>query len=619
MTGAHKTGLTRRGAAALLGIGVAACGEAPEPPPYDGVVAFAHGVASGDPGENRVVIWTRVTPEQQSPVPVRWVVARNRALTEVVHTGVVETSPARDYTVKVDVVGLRPGAPYFYGFLTGEAQSPVGKTRTLARGSLQAMKIAVASCASYPHGYFNAYQAIADVEDLDLVVHLGDYIYEYGLSGYGGDRAVELGRIPRPQIECVSLEDYRARHAQAKRETELQAAHAVAPWIVVWDDHEVANNSWSGGAENHDKTGREGDWEARKRAALQAYYEWMPIREPEGGAPLSAINRAYTFGDLCTLVMLESRLGARAQQFDYATQMPLVMQAWDFSNPTAPRIVESGDAVAQIRMLPVPFEYVDDVWRPVRDWRRVSAAVDNMRDPPYGMRFMPDIEQLKTALNDPARTMIGATQQTWLADALKQSADEGVAWRLIGNQVLMAPLTAPNFSRLPAAFAQQLEQVLPGAATLLGFTAREIPLNTDSWDGYPVARERVLQSIKDAGDATLVLSGDTHAAWVNELHHDEELTAVEFGTTSITSPSDASYFVNAGVDFASALQARNPHVRWNDQTQHGFLLVTLEKDTALAEFFAVSTIAQKEFTIERAAAFRITRGQGGATELVREA
>jgi alkaline phosphatase D len=222
--------LTRRGALAATAGLAAACAQNIDTPPYEGVVAFNHGVASGDPRHDRVIIWTRVTPDQAGPVPVRWIVSRNRELTDVVKTGVVETNEARDYTVKADVTGLRAGAPYFYGFRAGEAASAIGKTRTLPRGRLDELKIGVVSCASYPHGFFNAYEALARRDDVDLVVHLGDYIYEYGLAGYGGDIAVQLGRVPTPDVECLRVQDYRLRHAQYKTEVELQAAHAIAPW-----------------------------------------------------------------------------------------------------------------------------------------------------------------------------------------------------------------------------------------------------------------------------------------------------------------------------------------------------------------------------------------------------
>lgn len=601
--------LTRRGALAALGLGAAsACSPEVEAPPYEGGIAFSHGVASGDPGSDRLLIWTRVTPERSGPVPVRWIIARNRGLTDVVKSGVVETSEARDYTVKVDVTGLRAGAPYFYGFLAGASTSPVGRARTLPKGRLDEMKVAVVSCASYPHGFFNAYEAIGQREDIDLVLHLGDYIYEYGLSGYGGESAIALGRVPSPQVECHSLQDYRQRHAQAKAEAELQGAHAVASWIVVWDDHEVANDAWSGGAENHQEG--EGDWNERKRAALQAYYEWMPIREPEAGRAFEAINRSFKFGDLFTLVMLETRLLARAQPIDYARETPVVMQAWDFSNPNAPLPAPAGQTGSNLRMLPVPFEDIGGELRPVRDWARVSVFVRDPTHPPPGLRLMPDVDRLNAMLAAPERVLLGEAQETWLAEELTKSKNDGVTWQLIGNQVIMAPVTAPDLSQTPAALAAALEPLRPGVTTLLGFTRFPIPLNPDAWDGYQAARARVYEIFRRVGGNTLVLTGDSHSAWANELNDAEGRVAVELGATSITSPSDASYFTDAGVDFAGGVRARNPHIKWTDQVNRGFLVLTLTKRAATAEFVTVSTVTSKDYETATAATFTIAPDDG---------
>jgi alkaline phosphatase D len=440
-------------------------------------------------------------------------------------------------------------------------------------------------------------------------VHLGDYIYEYGISGYGGDSAIALGRIPRPEIECVALEDYRQRHAQAKSETELQAAHALCPWIVVWDDHETANDSWSGGADNHTPA-TEGEWDARKRAALQAYYAWMPIRDPEAGQAFEAVNRAFRLGDLVTLIMLETRLGARTKPFDFATETPLVMQAWDFSNPSAPVPARAGAEGPQIRMLPVPFETINGAVRPVRDWGRVGPAIANPTRPPAGLRFMPDVERLNAVLEDPARIMLGEAQEEWLGREMSSSVEEGVAWQVIGNQVMMAKLIAPDLSRTPSELADVLERVRPGVRALLGFTSFEIPLNPDGWDGYPAARARVLAAMRAAAGNTLVLTGDSHSAWANELEDEEGRVGVELGTTSITSPSDADYFTSAGIDFGALLQARNPNVKWTDQTNRGFLLLTLTKEQALAEFYNVSTVRSKEYEVARVAAFTIAPQDG---------
>lgn len=601
---------TRRGAlAAATGV-AAACG-APniETPPYEGVIRFDHGVASGDPAHDRVIIWTRVTADRAGSAPVRWIVARNRELSDVVKTGVVETNEARDYTVKVDVTGLRPGAPYFYGFRAGEAESPVGKTRTLPRGRLDQLKLAVASCASFPHGFFNAYAALAARDDVDVVVHLGDYIYEYGLAGYGGEVGVELGRLPVPEVECVRLADYRARHALYKTQPELQAAHALAPWIVVWDDHETANDSFSTGAENHQVN--EGQWADRKRAALQAYYEWMPIRDPETGKAFESINRAFQFGDLATLIMLETRLLARTEPLDYAATMPIVLQRWNMANPQAPVALRDHEPdVAAMTRLPAIFQDVNGDLQPVLDWRRAQNLVSRPTDLPAGYYVAPDVAALDALLSSPERALLGDAQERWLADELNRSMQANSTWQVLGNQVLMAPLDAPDLSATPAALAARLEQLRPGVTQLLKLTRFAFPINPDAWDGYRANRARVLESIRAAGGNTLIVTGDTHTAWANEIADDHGRIAVEFGATSVTSPSDGYYFASSGIDFAAGIRARNPHVKHIDPLLHGFVLLTLTKQRATAEFFSVSTILTQAYETTRTAAFAVAPDAG---------
>lgn len=599
---------TRRGALAGLGVAAgAACAPSVETPAYEGAVAFNHGVASGDPGRDRLIIWTRVSPEQTGPVPVRWIVARNRELSDIVKTGVAEASAARDYTVKVDVTGLRPGAPYFYGFRAGAAASGVGRTRTLPQGRLDSVKIAIASCSSYPHGFFNAYDALSKTEGLDLIVHLGDYIYEYGLSGYGGDSGIALGRIPSPEVECARLEDYRARHAQYKTQRELQAAHAVAPWVVVWDDHEVANDTWVGGAENHNAG--EGDWAARKAAALRAYYEWMPIREPAPGQAFEAINRSFQFGDLFSLIMLETRLTARDEPHDYAKQLPLQLQRWDFSNPAAPVALRDGEAdTAAMQRFPAIFEEAGGEMRPVLDWRRAQGLIQSARDLPPGFFLAPDVAAIDALLAD--RKLLGDGQQQWLAGELAGSRRAGVTWQVIGNQIIMAPVTAPDVSRAPPALAAALERLRPGVTQLMKLTRFPFPLNLDAWDGYPAARAKVLEAIRTAGANAIVVTGDSHTAWANEIEDAQGRAAVEFGATSITSPSESDYFAAAGLDFAGAIRARNPHIKWSDGLKRGFLLLTLTREQALAEFMSVSTIQATAYETARDAAFTLAPSSG---------
>jgi alkaline phosphatase D len=283
--------LDRRNALKLLtvGAGARALASAPEAAAQTAAAqtpaAFHHGVASGDPLTDRVILWTRATPPEGAParLGVGWVVAEDPQLTRVVAKGQAETGPDRDFTVKVDVAGLKPGRDYWYGFSAGGAVSPVGRTRTLPTGAVKDVMLAFVTCALYPNGYFNAYDHIARSERLDAVVELGDYIYEYGgPDSYGVENGEKLGRQHEPAHDILGLVDYRTRYAQYRRDPDLQAAHARAPWICVWDDHEVCNDTWKGGAENHhEKT--QGAFADRKAHALQAYFEWMPIREPAPG------------------------------------------------------------------------------------------------------------------------------------------------------------------------------------------------------------------------------------------------------------------------------------------------------------------------------------------------
>lgn len=292
---------------------------------------FQHGVASGDPLAERVILWTRVTPAGTRPwAVVGYVVASDPALTQVVARGSVRTAAARDWTVKVDATGLQPATTYYYRFDCDGQASPVGRTRTLPRGDASSLRMAVVSCSNHAYGYFNAYRRIAERADLDLVVHLGDYLYEYGNGQYGSVRATE------PANEIVTLADYRARHAQYKRDADLQALHRQHPMVAIWDDHEVANDSYRDGAQNHTE-GAEGSWADRVAAGLQAYYEWMPIRELHPREPRQQ-NRAFRFGNLAELVMLEERLGGRSKQLDATVPVPglgnVFFQTGAFADPT---------------------------------------------------------------------------------------------------------------------------------------------------------------------------------------------------------------------------------------------------------------------------------------------
>ena len=273
---------------------------------------FRHGVASGDPLADRVILWTRVTPRDMTSTPrVSWQVARDPKFANVLARGEVETGAARDFTVKLDARGLEPATTYYYRFQSGGEQSPIGRTKTLPRENVARVRVGVVSCSNLPQGYFNAYACLANRLDLDAVLHLGDYLYEYANTQYGD--GAKYGRAPVPDREMVALQDYRERHAQYKADPDSQEAHRQHPFIVTWDDHEFTNNAWQDGAQNHNADTGEGEWRPRRVAAMQAYFEWMPIRE-DAPTLQGRIYRGFRFGNLATLFMLDTRMIGRDRQ-----------------------------------------------------------------------------------------------------------------------------------------------------------------------------------------------------------------------------------------------------------------------------------------------------------------
>ena len=553
--------LDRRSLLGLLGAGAATPAVAKAA--NTGKVAFLHGVASGDPGPHSAVFWTRVTPETGAggDVSVTLEVARDADFRSLVRrVSNLKAGAERDFTVKheLDDARLRPGSEYFYRFTANGVTSPVGRVRTLPENQTPDVVLAVVSCQLYPGGLFNAYDAIAKQERVDAVVHLSDYIYEYGAApgDYGMDHGVRLNRIPEPAHEIVSLADYRARHAQYKTDPDLQAAHARAAFICVWDDHEVANDTWILGAENHQPE-TEGDFAVRKAAALRAYYEWMPIREPKAGTLQEAINRAFHFGDLASLIMVETRLLARNKQLTYA-------------------------------------------------------------DLPRKADGSPDVAAFEVTRNDPSRDMLGDAQRRWIGETIQQSHAAGRPWQVLGNQVVMARVKGPNIDQMmPPAQVAQLLATLPAESrpeieAAIQLFKLGLPFNLDGWDGYPAGRERLYETLKATGVQPIIVSGDSHAFWTNELYDNAgERRAVEFGTSSISSPSVGDHV--GGLPIGLALSSANPEVVFCDQTSKGYILLTLTPERAVAELCAVSTIMAKPYQTRVVKRYSVTP-QGDLTE-----
>lgn len=557
--------MDRRSALRLMAFGAVSPAAAPIlAAPSASRSSFRHGVASGDPAQDRLIIWTRITPRSgRAREAVLWAVAEDPSFDRVRAQGAFDTGAERDFTVKVDVGGLEPGRTYFYRFRVGRELSPVGQGRTLPEGPTADAVLVAVCCAHFQCGLFNAYDAIARLPRVDAVIHLGDYIYEDGENGSAHAKRIgdELGRYMQPARELLTLADYRARHALYKTDPDLQAAHARAAWICQWDDHETANDCWKDGAEKHDPR-TEGSWGARKAAALKAYYEWMPIREPKPGRPMEAINRTFRFGDLASLIMLETRLVARVHQLSYEKDL---------------------------------------VFHPGPEGRET-----------------PDFEGFRRRLNDPDRQVLGPPQEAWLGQQLSASVGAGQTWQVLGSGVVMAPVIAPDVKGiLGPALSELVLASLPAeekdrASRMADLFAYKTPYDLDSWDGYPAARERLYQICRAASARPIVLSGDSHAFWANSLADAAgQPVGVEFGATSVTSPGVCDIVPMLPVN--RMIEEANPGVRFCDHGAKGFVRLTLTHEAAIGELMAVSTIRAKPYDVRVLKSYRV---RAGGTDLI---
>lgn len=517
-------------------------------------LAFRHGVASGDPLTDRTIIWTRVTPldGHSADISVGWEIALDAAFTQLVHSGTATTNAGRDYTLKVDAQNLLPGTAYHFRFKAANATSPHGQFKTLPAGSIDQVRFAVLSCSNYPAGYFHVYAAVAAEAELDAVIHLGDYIYEYGNGGYATEDAAALGRMLPDDNggETLTLTDYRKRYALYRSDADLQALHAAAAFIAVWDDHEVANDTWRDGAENHNEG--EGDFSERKQAALQAYFEWMPVR-PASSDDEETIYRRFDFGDLVSLHMLDTRIIGRDAQLDYA----------DY-------ISASGfDAAA----------------------------------------FSADISDIN-------RTLLGQTQFDWLQTQLATST---ATWQVLGQQVLigrmllpaemLTALQDPDSVDLTALLTELVTIKLRQQAGDPTLTAEEIaridtliPYNLDAWDGYAYEREVVLNTARSLNHNLVVLAGDTHNAWANNLATlGGDAAGVEFATASVSSPGLEYYLGLPDDEVPAAEQAITTLVdglEYLNASQRGYLLVTFSADAARADWRFISSVKTADYSLD---------------------
>ncbi|NDJ83329.1 alkaline phosphatase [Vibrio campbellii] len=506
--------------------------------------SFEHGVASGDPTQTQVIIWTRVTTEA-SYVDVSWQVSVTEDFSSIEQSGTFATDTSRDFTVKVDVQNLNPNTQYYYRFMVGEASSIVGITQTLPEGSVDKASMAVVSCANYPAGYFNVYKEILEQHQkasFDVVLHLGDYIYEYGAGGYASEDAAALGREPSKGTECITLDDYRKRYAQYRQDEDLQTLHAALPMIAIWDDHELANDAWKEGAENHHNS--EGSFNDRRAAAAAAWTEWLPVRENTFSNML--IYRQFAFGDLINLMMLDTRLVGRDQPLDYFSL-------------DAPTMEAIGGLVAQSRSTErellgtEQLAWLMNAFNQEAKWNVLGQQV------------------LMSRMELPSSVMLAMFQLFTATDEQKMDA------LLAVNNAIASYLADPSSDTV------------------------KLPYNLDAWDGYYVERERVYEIVKASSGNFVCLAGDTHNAWTSELKDvSNNPVGVEFATSSVSSPGLEEYLALEPVAIAQmeyTLPNLVSELQWTDIKQRGFMGVTFTPEKAESTWYMLSTIKDRNYQV----------------------
>ncbi|MDO9127507.1 MAG: alkaline phosphatase D family protein, partial [Parvibaculum sp.] len=550
-------------------------------------------------------------------VALRWQMAHDLDFLDIAAEGDATAQGANDHTVKIDARGLESGQKYFYRFVAGDVASPTGRTRTLPGDDAVKVRLGVVSCSHYSFGFYNVYKELSKDADLDAIVHLGDYIYESGVDGYGGDVGAELDRLHEPPHEIMTLDDYRKRFSQYRLDPDLQAAHAAAPFIAIWDDHETANNSWSGGAQNH-KPETHGAWSLRRDAALRAYFEWMPIRDPKPGEAFHRLHRTYQLGNLASLHVIETRLTARSEEVSYDAQMTYFEISYDVSDPEAAKPLSNPDAAALdvdlIEKLKTPFSEADG--SPVLDYALARAwALEGL---PEGYVYRPDTDRFRReVLADPSREILGPSQLAWLEDGLKTSRASGTPWQILGNQVIMARMDAPDYTRaFPPDVIEPAVRDNPYAKRWIDRTAMRLPINPDAWDGYPAARQRVYDAVRAAEANLVVLTGDTHHFWANDLRETPggRRIGVEFATSSVSSKGGYDYIAADPrvYDIAEETLVREvPEIVYCETRHRGFIVLEIEADAVHADYMAVSTVRSREYTATRLRRFRVQRESEG--------
>jgi alkaline phosphatase D len=492
---------------------------------------FYHGVASGDPLADKVIIWTRITPDSGdlSAKTVNWIVATDTAFQSIVKTGSITTDISKDYTIKVDVTGLTAGTTYYYVFKYNGIYSLTGRMKTTTN-NVNHLRFAVVSCNNYEAGFFNGFKKIAQRNDIDAIIHLGDYIYEYAPKGYGDSLN---GRFVEPKNEILSEGDYRTRYSVYRLDADLRFAHQQQTFISIWDDHESTNDSYKDGAENHQTN--EGDWETRKNIAKKVYFEWMPIRD----AAANTIYRKISYGSMLDLIMLDTRLEGRAKppvNFD-DVDMPIrtilgtTQYNWFINNmatSTAKWKVIGNQII--FSDLNVGFAAVDSLGKPAITDIKAIRNVENL--------FIDNWESYPTERN----AIMDTLKNKSISNTIFITGDSHASWCFDLNK---KPVVYPN----PVAFNLPTPSSTYTPASGVGSVGVEFATPSISSANFDEA----------VGSAT-----------ANGFE------------TAINNP------IPIGPPLGNV--SYNPHLKYVDLDRHGYFILDLKDDSAQADYYYVDTL-----------------------------
>jgi len=515
---------------------------------------YEYGVASFDPTDSQVIIWTRYGTSLPS-VEILWQISTDETFKNTIRSGLVTTSSERDYTIAIEIKNLKPDQKLFYRFvnINEKTVSPIGETITLPVENVEQIKLGIASCSNYEFGFFNVYHAMTN-SDIDIVIHLGDYIYENGSTFTN----VNSGRAHKPSNELITLEDYRLRYKQYRRDKNLKALHQKKPFICVWDDHEIADNSYKEGALNHQNN--EGSFTQRKLSALQAYSEYLPTKTNED----DLIYRSFEIGNLLHLVMLDTRLIGRDQQLEYSNYYNTAGEL-DTAN-------FQQDLMAADRTMLGSLQkdwLLNEINRSTTDWLLLGQQVL------MGKMFFPAELLIKITALQKEFSLLGAISLESTTSLLNQ----------LDALVLLKTRSQNNDPTLTMEELQRVHTVLP--------------YNLDAWDGYPIERDSILNAL--SSKKAIVLAGDTHNAWFNRIETINANAVVhEFATASVTSPGFEilNWGDSVNEKFQDAIAFLVDGLDYFNSSKRGFMEMEVNSTSLTIKWVFVDTIKSENYKVE---------------------